>query len=341
MGAIEDRLAELGLELPAPPAAPPGVELPFEFVRVHGDLAYVSGHGPLDGDRVLVTGSVGGEVTVEQGYEAARATALSMFASLKAELGELDRVTAWIKLLGFVKCAEGFNATPAGDQRLQRSDPRAVGRRGPPLPLGHRRRRAPVRDAGRGRGRRRDRLTSRCGSGDRSARVTGRADRLPRPPAPGRAGHAGGASTSRPATPSATARPPRSTGSQELGVAEHVYRFTRRAGGLGAPVLARVGARRPRRLLRLRARGDRPAARDRGRLRPRPRGPDREPARGARLGLRGRLGALPARPLARHRGLLDLGHAASRPRRSGGATSRRSPSRRSPGSTTSSPTPTW
>jgi len=113
MGAIETRLAELGLELPAPPQAPPGVKLPFEFVRVHGELAHVSGHGPLDGDRVLVTGSVGGEVTVEQGYEAARATALSMLASLKAELGELDRVTAWIKLLGFVKCAEGFNATPA------------------------------------------------------------------------------------------------------------------------------------------------------------------------------------------------------------------------------------
>ena len=113
MGAIEDRLAELGLELPAPPAAPPGVVLPFELVRIHGDVAYVSGHGPLDGDRVLVTGSVGAEVSVEQAYEAARATALSMLASLKAALGELDRVTAWIKLLGFVKCAEGFNATPA------------------------------------------------------------------------------------------------------------------------------------------------------------------------------------------------------------------------------------
>jgi enamine deaminase RidA (YjgF/YER057c/UK114 family) len=113
MGAIEDRLGELGLVLPAPPAAPPGVELPFEFVRVHGELAYVSGHGPLDGDRVLFTGSVGGDVTVEQGYEAARATALSMLASLKAALGELDRVTAWVKLLGFVKCAEGFDATPA------------------------------------------------------------------------------------------------------------------------------------------------------------------------------------------------------------------------------------
>ena len=113
MGAIEDRLAGLGLTLPAPPAAPPGITLPFEYVRIHGGLAYVSGHGPLDGDRVLLTGSVGAEVTVEQGYEAARATALSMLASLKSELGDLDRVTEWIKLLGFVKCAEGFNATPA------------------------------------------------------------------------------------------------------------------------------------------------------------------------------------------------------------------------------------
>jgi enamine deaminase RidA (YjgF/YER057c/UK114 family) len=110
---IEERLAALGLALPAPPAAPPGVQLPFEFVRVHGDLAYVSGHGPLDGDRVLVTGSVGAEVTVEQAYDAARATALSMLASLKQALGDLDRVTGWLKLLGFVKCAEGFNATPA------------------------------------------------------------------------------------------------------------------------------------------------------------------------------------------------------------------------------------
>jgi enamine deaminase RidA (YjgF/YER057c/UK114 family) len=113
MGVIEERLGALGLALPAPPAAPPGVQLPFEFVRVHGDLAYVSGHGPLDGDRVLVTGSVGAEVTVEQAYDAARAAALSMLASLKEELGDLDRVTAWLKLLGFVKCAEGFNATPA------------------------------------------------------------------------------------------------------------------------------------------------------------------------------------------------------------------------------------
>jgi enamine deaminase RidA (YjgF/YER057c/UK114 family) len=113
MGEIEDRLGELGLQLPAPVQPPAGVRLPFEFVRVHGDVAYVSGHGPMDGDRVLYTGRVGGEVSVEEAYDAARATGLSMLASLKRELGNLDRVAGWLKALGFVNCAEGFNATPA------------------------------------------------------------------------------------------------------------------------------------------------------------------------------------------------------------------------------------
>ena len=110
---IEDRLRDLGLELPDPVAAPPDVRLPFELMRIHGGLAYLSGHGPFDGDRLLVTGRVGAEVSVEQAYEAARATGLSMLASLTQELGDLDRVTGWVKVLGFVNCAEGFNATPA------------------------------------------------------------------------------------------------------------------------------------------------------------------------------------------------------------------------------------
>jgi enamine deaminase RidA (YjgF/YER057c/UK114 family) len=113
VGAIEDRLSALGLALPAPVTAPAGVRLPFDFVRIHGNLGYVSGHGPLDGDRALVTGRVGAEVSVEQAYEAARATGLSMLASLKRELGDLDRVTSWIRALGFVNCAPGFDATPA------------------------------------------------------------------------------------------------------------------------------------------------------------------------------------------------------------------------------------
>jgi enamine deaminase RidA (YjgF/YER057c/UK114 family) len=113
VGAIEDRLGELGLRLPDPPAGPPGVVLPFDRVRIHGGLAYISGHGPYDGSRLLYEGSVGAEVSVEEGYDAARATGLSMLASVKETLGDLDRVTAWIKALGFVKCADGFNVTPA------------------------------------------------------------------------------------------------------------------------------------------------------------------------------------------------------------------------------------
>jgi len=112
MGRIEDRLAELGLELPRPFAAPPGVEFKFDLVRVSGGVGYVSGHGPLDGSDVLVEGKVGDALTVEQGYEAARLTGLSILASLKAELGELDRVSGWLKVLGLVNCAPGFNAMP-------------------------------------------------------------------------------------------------------------------------------------------------------------------------------------------------------------------------------------
>jgi enamine deaminase RidA (YjgF/YER057c/UK114 family) len=109
---IGDKLAELGLELPAPPSAPPGVVLPFKWVRVSGGHAYVSGHGPLDGGDVLVRGKVGADVTPERGYEAARLTALSMLASLAQELGDLDRVTGWVKALGLVNCAPGFSGTP-------------------------------------------------------------------------------------------------------------------------------------------------------------------------------------------------------------------------------------
>ena len=112
MGRVGDKLAELGLELPAPPAAPPGVLLPFRWVKVSGGHAYISGHGPLDGSEVLVRGKVGADVSPERGYEAARMTALSIFASLRQELGELDRVTGWVKALGLVNCAPGFSGTP-------------------------------------------------------------------------------------------------------------------------------------------------------------------------------------------------------------------------------------
>jgi enamine deaminase RidA (YjgF/YER057c/UK114 family) len=113
MGRIEDRLAELGLTLPKPFAPPPGVEFKFDLVTVSGGLGYVSGHLPTDGADVLSTGKVGADVTVEEGYEAARLTGLAILASLKRELGELDRVARWVKALGLVNCAPGFSKTPA------------------------------------------------------------------------------------------------------------------------------------------------------------------------------------------------------------------------------------
>ncbi len=112
MGRIEDSLSERGLRLPEVFAPPPGVEFRFALVRVSGGHAYVSGHGPLDGSTVLARGKVGADVSPEQGYEAARMTALSVLSSLKSQLGELDRVTGWVKVLGLVNCAPGFSGTP-------------------------------------------------------------------------------------------------------------------------------------------------------------------------------------------------------------------------------------
>ena len=71
MGQIADRLAELELELPRPFAPPPGVQFPFDLVHTSGNLAYISGHLPVDGADVLMTGRVGSELELEQGYEAA------------------------------------------------------------------------------------------------------------------------------------------------------------------------------------------------------------------------------------------------------------------------------
>jgi enamine deaminase RidA (YjgF/YER057c/UK114 family) len=106
---IRQRLETIGLDLPAP-LKPPGN---FELVTVHGGLAYVAGHGPFDGSRLLVEGRVGDDLTLEQGYEAARLTALSILASLERELGDLDRVTRWLRAVGYVHCAPGFGQNAA------------------------------------------------------------------------------------------------------------------------------------------------------------------------------------------------------------------------------------
>ncbi|HYT52106.1 MAG TPA: RidA family protein [Gaiellaceae bacterium] len=86
-------------------SSPPGN---YELVKVHGGLAYVAGHGPFDGAKPIAQGVVGRDLTLEEGYQAARSTGLSMLASLKRELGELDRVTEWIRAVCYVYCEPGF-----------------------------------------------------------------------------------------------------------------------------------------------------------------------------------------------------------------------------------------
>ena len=115
MSEIEDRLQALGLALPPPIQPPAGVKLPFQFVRILGHRALISGHGPQDPDGSFATplGKLGREVSLEQGYLAARLTALSILGSLKRALGDLDRVTAWLRLFGMVNSAAEFNRQPA------------------------------------------------------------------------------------------------------------------------------------------------------------------------------------------------------------------------------------
>jgi enamine deaminase RidA (YjgF/YER057c/UK114 family) len=111
MSAIEQRLGELGLRLPAPMAPPAGAEFPFALVRVSGGHAYASGHGPAAGADYLMQGKVGESLTVEQGYEAARLCALSMLAAFKETLGDLDRIAGWVRAVGYVNCTPGFPST--------------------------------------------------------------------------------------------------------------------------------------------------------------------------------------------------------------------------------------
>lgn len=115
MGIIEDRIAELGHELPPPIVAPRGVVLPFAPVRVIGDRAVFSGHGPQasDGSVAGPFGQVGADVDVDAAYVAARSTTLSILGSLRRELGDLDRIAGWVRIFGMVNSAPGFDRQPS------------------------------------------------------------------------------------------------------------------------------------------------------------------------------------------------------------------------------------
>ena len=114
MAKIEAKLAALGLTLPPPPRLPPDVVLPFQFVRVLGARVLISGHGPqaADGSLAEPLGKLGREVSLDQGYDAARLVALSILGSLKRALGDLDRIAAWSRVFGMVNSAPGFSQQP-------------------------------------------------------------------------------------------------------------------------------------------------------------------------------------------------------------------------------------
>ena len=115
MARAEQKLAAMGLVLPPPVRLPPGVVLPFRFVHVVGRRVFVSGHGPQSADGTFEPpfGKLGRDLDVEQGYRAARLTALSMLGSLKRELGDLDRIAGWGRVFGMVASAPEFHSQPA------------------------------------------------------------------------------------------------------------------------------------------------------------------------------------------------------------------------------------
>jgi enamine deaminase RidA (YjgF/YER057c/UK114 family) len=104
----DKKLKELGIELitPSKPVA--------NYVKAvrTGNLLYLSGDGPMKSDGKYITGKLGADLTVEQGYEAAKQTGISILSTLKAELGDLNKVKRVVKVLGMVNCTNTFTDQP-------------------------------------------------------------------------------------------------------------------------------------------------------------------------------------------------------------------------------------
>lgn len=104
----EEKLIRLGLHLPPAPD-PLGVYKPY---LIEGNLLYLSGHGPVQQDRSLITGRIGADMDIEQGKLAARQVGLTMLATIVKHVGSLDRVKRVIKVLGMVNCTSDFLRHP-------------------------------------------------------------------------------------------------------------------------------------------------------------------------------------------------------------------------------------
>jgi enamine deaminase RidA (YjgF/YER057c/UK114 family) len=107
--SFEKKLKELGIVLPPPPK-PVATYIPAVLA---GDLLFLSGVVPMRDGKVVQEGKLGRDVTIEQGYEAARLALLNALAIIRHELGTLDRVKRVVKLVGHVASVEGFSQQPA------------------------------------------------------------------------------------------------------------------------------------------------------------------------------------------------------------------------------------
>lgn len=105
---IESKITDLNLELPTPP--PPGGI--YHPVVITGNLLFVSGQPPRRTDGTLITGIVGKDLSLEEGKLAARQTGLTMLATIKAQIGDLNRIKRLVKTLGMVNCEQGFSSQP-------------------------------------------------------------------------------------------------------------------------------------------------------------------------------------------------------------------------------------
>ena len=104
----EAKLAALGIQLPAPSAPLANY---VKAVRA-GNLVFLAGHGPVKTTGDFITGTVGRELTIEEGYAAARLTAIGLLATLKAEIGDLGKVKHIVRLFGLVNCVDRFTEHP-------------------------------------------------------------------------------------------------------------------------------------------------------------------------------------------------------------------------------------
>lgn len=104
----EKKLKELGVEL-YPPTKPMANYV--KAVRT-GNLLYLAGHGPTRADGTNITGKIGADLSVEQGYDAARQTGIAILSTLKGELGDLNKVKRIVKVLGMVNCTDSFTDQP-------------------------------------------------------------------------------------------------------------------------------------------------------------------------------------------------------------------------------------